>query len=269
MDTYCNNCGKNGHQYHQCKMPIISIGMISFRINPNSGSLEYLMIRRKDTLGYIDFMRGKYSVNNKGYILNMFKQMTNREKQMILSHDFTELWSLLWGEEISIQQYRVEEVISKERFQQLKTGIHFKDDFYNLQTIVNESMNYIQWETPEWGFPKGRRNYQEKDYECALREFTEETGIHRKYLKNIDNILPMEELFTGSNYKSYKHKYFLSFISYTDSMNITNYQRSEVSGIEWKTYEDCMSSIRSYNLEKKRIITNIHTCLNKYRLFSL
>jgi hypothetical protein len=70
-DNYCNNCGKHGHLYHQCKMPITSIGIIAFRYNKNrqnidntNGVLEYLMIRRKDTLGYIDFMRGKYSVYN-------------------------------------------------------------------------------------------------------------------------------------------------------------------------------------------------------------
>ena len=29
---------------------------------------------------------------------------------------------------------------------------------------------------------------------------------------NFKNILPLEEIFTGSNYKSYKHKYFLAYI---------------------------------------------------------
>ena len=31
-------------------------------------------------------------------------------------------------------------------------------------------------------------------------------------LKLIQNVLPIEELFTGSNYKSYKHKYYLAFM---------------------------------------------------------
>jgi hypothetical protein len=76
-DNYCNNCGKQGHIYNQCKMPITSVGVIAFRYN--NGQIEYLMIRRKDTLGFIDFMRGKYFVNNKFYILNMLKQMTVAE----------------------------------------------------------------------------------------------------------------------------------------------------------------------------------------------
>ena len=81
-DNYCNNCGKQGHLYHQCKMPITSIGIIVFRYNEKN-NIEYLMIRRKDTLGFIDFMRGKYSIYNKEYLINMFKQMTNIEKNII------------------------------------------------------------------------------------------------------------------------------------------------------------------------------------------
>ena len=57
MDNYCNNCGKQGHLYHQCKLPITSNGIIAFRKNKTS-ELEYLMICRKDSLGYIDLIRG-------------------------------------------------------------------------------------------------------------------------------------------------------------------------------------------------------------------
>ena len=71
-DNYCNNCGKTGHVFHQCKVPITSIGVIAFRINDNN-DIEYLLIRRKDTLGFIDFLRGKYSLINKEYILSMLK----------------------------------------------------------------------------------------------------------------------------------------------------------------------------------------------------
>ncbi len=27
----CNNCGKQGHSFHQCKLPITSYGIIAFR----------------------------------------------------------------------------------------------------------------------------------------------------------------------------------------------------------------------------------------------
>ena len=33
------------------------------------------------------------------------------------------------------------------------------------------------------------------------------------------------------------------------------------------SYEKCLEMIRPYNLEKKRLITNVNNCLTKYRLF--
>ena len=37
-------------------------------------------------------------------------------------------------------------------------------------------------EYPEWGFPKGRRNYKEKDLIVRIREFEEETGYQKEQL---------------------------------------------------------------------------------------
>jgi hypothetical protein len=65
--------------FSYCKIPITSFGIL-FRLN-DAGVREYLMIRRKDTLGFIDFMRGKYNIYNKCYILNMLKQMTNAKRR--------------------------------------------------------------------------------------------------------------------------------------------------------------------------------------------
>ena len=290
-ENYCNNCGKLGHYYHHCKMPITSIGIIVFRYNtsvqssssdqqlilrseddakrPSSfGQIEYLMIRRKDTLGYIDFMRGKYSIYNKEYIMNMLKQMTQDEKEILRNQDFDTAWKRVWGNESISNQYKSEETISREKFHLLQNGVFNKSVFYTLSSMIDESNQYDCWEEAEWGFPKGRRNYQEKDFECALREFTEETGYNYNYLKNIQNLLPFEEIFTGSNYKSYKHKYYLTYMDYKMSLNMKAFDPTEVSKMEWKTYDDCLKSIRFYNLEKKRIISNINNTLTLFSLIT-
>ena len=52
-----------------------------------------------------------------------------------------------------------------------------------------------------------------------------------------------------------------------DENNMNNFQKSEVSKLEWKSYEDCLDSIRPYNLEKKQIISNIYKMLQEYRLY--
>ena len=224
------------------------------------------MIRRKDTLGFIDFMRGKYSLQNKEYIKNMIYQMTNEERNMLKNLSFDELWVKLWGKGSISMQYKNEEISSKEKFHQLKSGVYVQNYNYNLNSIIDECNSIICWDEPEWGFPKGRRNYQEKDYECAIREFCEETGYIKKSLYNVKNIYPFEEIFTGSNYKSYKHKYYLAYMRTTDTHQTHKYQKSEVGKMEWYDFEDCLSKIRIYNLEKKRLLTNINETIKNFQL---
>lgn len=264
-ELYCNNCGKSGHLYSQCKIPITSIGFIVFRIFNNK--LQYLMIRRKDTLGFIDFMRGKYSIYNRQYILNMLNQMTVEEKNVLLLHDFDSLWKKIWGNEKLSCQYKSEEVSSSEKFNLLKSGIYINGKReYSLEDLIYESNKISNWSEAEWGFPKGRRNFQEKDFECALREFSEETGITDNKLINIQNILPFEEIFTGSNYKSYKHKYYVAF-NKNNNIGVDNFQKTEVSNMDWFDYSVCQTLIRPYNLEKKKILTKVNKTLQMYKLF--
>jgi len=257
---YCNNCGKDGHVYTNCKIPITSIGIVAYRINKDL-KLEYLMIRRRDTLGFIDFVRGKYSLSNKEYIMNMLKQMTVNEKEILKTQSFSSIWIHVWGNKYLSTQYKNEEIISKDKFNKLKNGVYIKNEFVSLATMIEESKQYDTWTEPEWGFPKGRHNFQENDYDCALREFKEETGYNSSALVNIQNMLPFEEIFTGSNYKSYKHKYYVCrFLGNIESR--TDHMNFEVSKVEWKTFEESIESIRYYNLEKIRLITNIHMLLS-------
>ena len=47
-------------------------------------------------------------------------------------------------------------------------------------------------------------------------------------------------------------------MNYSDSNVTTNHQDSEVSKIQWKSYNDSLTLIRNYNLEKKCILKNIN-----------
>jgi ADP-ribose pyrophosphatase YjhB (NUDIX family) len=278
--NYCNNCGKSGHIYSNCSVPITSIGVIAFRNSSEyekikeenkkgecececepENKYEYLMIQRTDSFGYVEFIRGKYSLYNCQYIKNIIDEMTVYEKNNILTKPFNELWSLLWGEYSGIQ-YRGEEQVSKNKFVQLKNGIEMSSGVkYNLESLVSSSTT--NWETAEWGFPKGRRNHQEKDLDCGFREFEEETGYDKFSLKQIHNVIPYEEIFIGSNIKSYKNKYYLSYMM-RDTIQKNEYQTSEVKNMKWLSYKECMDIIRPYNVEKKNIITSVNNTLNKF-----
>jgi ADP-ribose pyrophosphatase YjhB (NUDIX family) len=264
INNFCNNCGTKGHIFYHCKQPITSVGIIVFRKN-SEGAREYLLIRRKDSIGYVEFMRGKYNIYSKIYLANIISEMTLEEKQRILSNDFDILWRNLWGNDINTQ-YRGEEKNSRDKFETLKYGISANDQDYSLETLINESNS--QWLETEWGFPKGRHNNQEKDLLCALREFEEETGYSRLSINIIQNLVPFEEIFTGSNYKSYKHKYYVAYMENLNE-NQLSYQDTEVSKMEWKTYDEALQLIRGYNLEKKEVLTRVETLLSKYKLYNV
>jgi 8-oxo-dGTP pyrophosphatase MutT (NUDIX family) len=243
----CNNCGCYGHIFYNCKKPITSFGIVCYRI---TDKIEYLLIQRKDSLGYVDFLRGKYNENNNHQLKNIIYEMTNTEKYNILNKSYKELWDELWNKVNDHYDFK-----NEEKFNFIK-----KSKAY----LFNNNMN---WDEPEWGFPKGRRNYKEKDLDCALREFEEETGIQKSSLTIIKNLNPFEEIFTGSNLKSYKHKYFLCNISCEKSLNETNFQKSEVGNMKWCSYEECLEKIRFYNIEKLSIIKSINELLQKYKIF--
>ena len=265
-NNICNNCGKQGHQYHNCKLPITSYGMIVFMYSDKD--IKYLMIRRKNSFGYIDFIRGKYMANNLEHLEVLFNEMSLEEKELIRHNNFDTLWKTMWGIQESGHQnkFKGEEFTSQKKFETLKNGLPIGQNgaIVTLDNLIDNSTT--KWLETEWEFPKGRRNYQEKDLDCALREFEEETGFSKRDIKIIENVLPFEEMFLGSNHKAYKHKYFLGYTENKNN-NISNFQQSEVSKIEWKTLEECLESIRPYNLEKKQLIININKVLQEYRLY--
>lgn len=261
--VFCNNCGKTGHYFHNCKHPITSIGIIAFRLGERG--IEYLTIRRKDSLGFVEFMRGRYQVKNKLYLMNIIDEMTIQEKQSLLDKSFEELWCHLWGNNNMSFQYRAEMKSSRDKMNMLKEGIVTSKTKYSLASLIKDSIT--KWTEPEWGFPKGRREYKEKDLSCAIREFEEETGYSRRKLLVANNIIPLEEIFTGSNYKSYRHKYFVGKIM-SGVVPDNEFQTSEVSLLKWKTYEEVTESIRPYNLEKKDVIFRVKEILENFTLYT-
>jgi 8-oxo-dGTP pyrophosphatase MutT (NUDIX family) len=249
----CKNCNKPYHTLKECKYPITSYGIILFR--RHNETLQYLMIRRKNTFGYIDFIKGQYSENNTEYLQKLFDEMSVQEKEIIKENNFEVLWKQMWEDNVRSNLFNN----SKQKFINLKSSriLH--------QLIENSTTN---WTETEWEFPKGRRNYMEKDLDCALREFEEETGLNASHINLIENLLPFEETFVGTNEKIYKNKYFLASVD--ENLNLfdelNNFQISEVSKIEWKTINECNLSIRPYNFEKINLINSINELIIRYEI---
>ena len=78
----------------------------------------------------------------------------------------------------------------------------------------------------------------------------------------IKNVGFVEEIFTGSNAKSYKHKYYICKMDYTNTLCENNFQKEEISDLKWFSYDECNFKIRNYNYEKLNILKNVDLLIN-------
>ena len=265
---YCGNCGEAGHIYRNCRQPITSFGVILINYNQKSSSfnifddLEFLMIQRKDSISYVEFIRGKYSIDKYDYISRLFSDMTQKEREIIKNSEFKELWNNLWMNHDS-NIFRNEYDSASEKFNLLKKGIFNKDNIYiSIRELIEKTTS--PFDTPEWEFPKGRRNIREDDEACANREFQEETAIDKNSYFILKNIPPFQELFTGSNNIKYRIIYYIGVYTSDKEIkvnpkNIT--QASEIGNIGWFNYESVLKLIKSHFSEKKKVITSIFNLL--------
>jgi 8-oxo-dGTP pyrophosphatase MutT (NUDIX family) len=222
------------------------------------------MIRRKDSFGFIDFVKGKYSLSNLFHIKNSIDQMSQGEKQLIRDNvnHFDNIWFSFYDLNSCNYSKRSNNYYnSYKKFEALKKGTLINGRKYTLESLLNDSVT--NWQETEWEFPKGRKLKGESDIECALREFEEETGFAKDTIEIVNDMNPFEEIFLGSNHRAYKHKYFPARLKCSSLKPLADdFQRSEVSKLEWKTFEECLQSMRPYNYEKKRVLNYAHQTLN-------
>jgi 8-oxo-dGTP pyrophosphatase MutT (NUDIX family) len=231
--------------------------------------IQYLLIRRKNSLNYVEYIRGKYDLNNIDYIEKTLNLISNDERELIKTKDFDYLWKDLWGfDSINNNEYNE----SYEKFTLLKNGVYIRKNEINIYFSLNKILEdcIFNFKEPEWGFPKGRRNCKEKNIDCAKREFEEETMISNDEY-NIVNISPLEETYIASNNLKYKHIYYIGEIK-NKNINITLdlkniNQTIEIGDIKWFYFNDALNIIRDYNIEKKNILLNIHLNI-KYTLIN-
>jgi 8-oxo-dGTP pyrophosphatase MutT (NUDIX family) len=320
-NKFCGNCGKYGHIYKMCKEPITSLGILTVKIDINpellkkliekisndtdksvqvrgikfenladrkayskfKDSIKFLMIKRRHTLGFIEFIRGRYKIDNVDGIISLFEQMIAEEIELINTNDFDELWSDLWFEEniqnkdskttsvsgeddadssISDQyeyctsSHDAEYKKAKDKFNQLKYSDdqEFKLEFY----VQNVTPN---WSQAEWGFPKGRRNLYESSKTCACREFEEETDLKDKDYILLENMLPVEEEFYGTNGIKYKHIYYIGMMASDKEVKLNDknrHQSEEIGDIGLYSYDDAIKLIRPYHMERRKLLTILY-----------
>lgn len=254
----CLNCGRPGHSFRDCRAPITSFGICAVKQIENKH--HYLLIQRRDSLGYVEFLRGKYKLDNPDYIMLLLNGMTSSERQRLLTTGFDKLWENLWNSQ-NTRQYRNEYEQAKKQFELLRTTGDVMGKL--LHSYVAQAST--DWPSPEWGFPKGRRSLHETELNCAIREFTEETGLHKTILHVCTGLDPYVEQYIGTNGITYKQVYYVAACKPDIEAVVQTANRvmtREVGNIGWFSYEDALSRIRTTNIEKRTLLTKMNTDMN-------
>jgi 8-oxo-dGTP pyrophosphatase MutT (NUDIX family) len=252
QQIFCNNCGEKGHAFRECVMPVLSCGIILVRnrVAPNQptvlpldiNNIELLMIRRKDSMAYTDFMRGKYVCTDIVYVMRLLENMTQTELKNLRTQTFETLWARMWN---FSDRHEHEMLQAKEKFQM-------------VHHLINNARS--PYSEPEWGFPKGRRFRSETDAQCAVREFTEETNIPRTAYVILQGIV-FSETFHGTNNISYEHRYNLAALVHPEQFDLhqkfSTLQRREISAIGWKTMADCASLTRPHYVGRDSLLQEL------------
>lgn len=257
----CTNCGKLGHSFRDCKEPVTSYGIIAVKFVEDEGHCvpHYLLICRRDTISYVEFLRGKYSLDSPAYIQTLVDGMTVEERERLLSTPFFTLWNQLWNNQ-STRQYRNEYEHARTQFEALRTT----GDIYGKQMVRYLAETTTAWDTPEWGFPKGRRGVRELPIACALREYEEETGLMARDLKLTTSLTLYEELYRGSNGIMYRQLYYVGACTSNTVAEIQAENRvmqREVGDIGWFPFETAYLMIRSTNDAKRALLGRIHSIM--------
>lgn len=209
-----------------------------------------LLISRKHSLGYVEFIRGRYDIEKLETIKHLFILMTEHEIYKIQNNDFDFLWLDLWKKTANNKIYEKEYDISLNKFNLMK-------EKYFSEILEFKPLYPIS----EWGFPKGKRNYLENDINCAIRECSEETNLDESEIKILDRIYPLIEIFKGTNNIEYKHVYYLSIIDSNRNLNkntnLITEEYQEVENIGWFKYNKILSMIRPYHNEKKYLLNEL------------
>jgi 8-oxo-dGTP pyrophosphatase MutT (NUDIX family) len=215
---------------------------------------KVLLIQRRNTMGYNDFIRGRYFNEEPEKICKIFlSEMTQHERNKIEYLSFDELWDDLWFSH-SCSNYKNDKKKSKEKYLKL-----------NINKLLSETSSIYNY--PEFSFPKGRKHTKETNIECAIREFEEETGIKEDYYKILD-IEPVIEIFKGSNNINYKHIYYIAKLDINFPLNIDSSnikQCEEVSNIDAVTIKDALKLFRDYDFEKKNILMESYSKYTNYK----
>jgi len=252
--------------------PTFGIALCRYNIDRNKQS-EILMIKKRYTYQYFNFVYGKYRKNDDLYLQYLFDNMTVGEKIEIMSMNFSKMWYRIFlidyvtnyniSSNFSVTDHMIKYNSKMYIKKKSKFETYFLTNMTKLQSFIkNSTNNEIMWEIPKGHMEINKQKTNELPLDCAKREFEEETNISDKEYKILWDVEPISVNHVDDDIK-FTSSYFIAIQNNTSNIqpviSMSSYhQLIEIENIKWVSIQD----IQLLGLNKK--YTNI-----LYKTFTL
>lgn len=218
-----------------------SAGIACCRYNTTRKCYEILLVKKRCSYNFVSFVLGYYSKKDEKQLKTLFNGMTHAEKVDIISLKYNQLWyhvMLNYPDYLDINSDRMSKgdinayIRKKNKFE----STFVVDGGIKLRSLINGTHNSeLLWE-----IPKGRKSKNELTFDCAMREFKEETNMRSSNYKVITSINPITEIYICTGI-TYSNKYYVAEtnIQTDPRMSFVNpHQISEIEDIKWMNTAD-------------------------------
>ena len=182
-------------------------------VRRDRGDPEVLLIQRRDSIGFLELVRGRFDACDASYVRRLLADTTAVERHRMRTLPFEALWRRAnsWGD----ASWTAANVT---KFGSLVSSDAFRDP--------PDPRPESQWE-----FPTGGPRYREAPVACALREFEEETGFDRAHLRVLAS--PLVHAFRGLDGKHYRHMVYPAIAETAAAEAYVGVPNHEVGAFAW------------------------------------
>lgn len=192
--------------------------------------LQILLCRRRITYEFIEFVLGKYKLDNLDKVKKLLNGMINSEKLDLLSGNFPMVWYRLCLECPSDEK-------------KYNICLHkYQKTYPILEHLINNSTNGALL----WEIPKGRSSWNESAIETAIRETEEEIGITSDKYKMLFDLKPFFYSLIDYSIDYHMNFYIASWRGEDFMWKFKHTHNMEIDDVRWWTHEE-LNMIAKHN----------------------
>ena len=267
----CKNCKNKGHFYKDCEEPTNSYGIVAI-YQTSSSEIKYLAIQRKYSYSFPGIILSYYlkdksrpisesNIDNE-YLISIIRDMPEIERTIIKNNDFKNIWDI-----IKKLHYPIEYIFKENNISNIRERL--RKNFEYIKPIVCNKFNEIPSISQDtmWEFPKGKRNNNESNLGCAIREFTEEISNYIKAddIHILKHVQPFIEKFKSNNYKRYCFHYYVAILKDKPLNKIPSFDNNlESKDIKWMTKYELYDKIKELPVYRSRSLRAIFNRIDSF-----